>query len=75
MHIIGFVIPDLILNDFSENICYKFMKVEQAGERLHNLWNTLTRSRFFSVNDKKKKMLLTFKEYENMLYLNKKLFV
>ena len=73
MHILSFVLPKIIENDETQNICYKFLKVERAGERFHQIWNTLTRTRFFSVRDKKLKLLYTFKEYKNYLYLNKSL--
>ena len=74
MHIIGFVIPDLIRRDTSDNICLKYLKLEQAGERVHNIWNTLTRSHFFSVKDSKQKLFYTFLEYENLLYVDKNKF-
>ena len=74
MHILSFVLPKIIENYETHNICYKFLKVEQAGERFHQIWNTLTRTKFFSVRDKKLKLLYTYKEYKNYLYLNKSLF-
>ena len=46
MHLIGFVIPKVIRNDKSDNIMYKIVKVEQAGEKLHQKWNTLDQTRF-----------------------------
>ena len=70
MHLLSFVIPKIIREDTSNhNICFKFLKVEQAGERFHNVWNTLTRTKFFAVKDKRQKLLFTFKEYENLIYV------
>ena len=74
MHVIGFVIPELIEKDTSDNICHKFLKLEQAGERVHNIWNSLIRTRFFAIKDSNKKLLSTFLEYENLLYVDKKNF-
>ena len=71
MHLLGFVIPKIIRNDKSHNICYKFLKVEQAGERIHQKWNMLTQARFFSVRNGKEKLFLMFEEYENSLYIKK----
>ena len=62
-------LPNLIQNDKSDNMCYKFMAVEQAGERFHPIWNTLNRGRFFSVKDPLKKLLYTYMAYENLLYM------
>ena len=70
IHILGFVIPKFIREDTSDNICHKFLKIEQAGERVHNVWNTLTRRRFFAIKDKKMKLKSIFMEYENSLYRN-----
>ena len=39
MHLLGFVFPKVIRNDTTDNILYKILKVEQAGERLHQKWN------------------------------------
>ena len=33
MHILSFVLPNLVENDKSDNLCHKYLKVEQAGER------------------------------------------
>ena len=74
IHTLGFTVPDIIRSDKTENICYKYLKLEQAGERVHNIWNTLKRSRFFAVKDSKLKLFYTFMEYENFLYVDKKIF-
>ena len=74
IHTLGFTLPDMIRNDKSENICYKYLKLEQAGERVHNIWNTLKRSRFFAIKDSKLKLYYTFLEYENNLYVDKNMF-
>ena len=47
MHIMGFTIAPLIANDKTDNICYKMLKIEQLGEKLHAIWNLLHRTRFF----------------------------
>ena len=70
MHLTSdFVLPKMILADKTANICYKFLKVEQAGERLHQIWNLLYRTRFFSVRNGKSQLLYAFMEYENLLYI------
>ena len=46
MHLMGFVISPLIATDKTPNICYKYLKLEQMGERLHAIWNLLHRTRF-----------------------------
>ena len=72
MHLMSdFVLPKMILADKTANICYKFLKVEQAGERLHQIWNLLNRTRFFSVRNGKSQLLYAFMEYENLLYIPK----
>ena len=70
MHLLGFFIRKLIEKDKSENICYKFLKVEQAGERIHHIWKVLEKTRFYAVRKEKDKLLYTFLEYENSLYIN-----
>ena len=45
------------------------MAEEQAGERVHSIWNTPNRGRFFSVKDPLKKLLYTYMAYENLLYI------
>ena len=35
MHILSFVLPNLIENDTSDNMTHKYLKVEQAGERFY----------------------------------------
>ena len=70
MHITGFVIPKEIRNYKTDNILYKILKVEQAGERLHQKWNMLTQTRFFAVTNGCDKLLYTFLEYENNLYID-----
>ena len=68
MHLTSdFVLPKMIKEDKTANICYKFLKVEQAGERLHQIWNLLNRTRFFSVRNGKSQLLYAFMEYENLL--------
>ena len=49
----------------------KLLKVEKAGERIHQKWNMSTQTRFFSVRNGKEKLFLTFEEYENSLYIKK----
>ena len=49
MHIISFVLPRVIRQDRTLNMCYKLLQVEQAGERLHHIWNILIQSRFFAI--------------------------
>ena len=71
MHLIGFVIPKVIRNDKSDNIMYKILKVEQAGEKLHQKWNMLDQTRFFAVRNGCDKLLYTYMEYENNLYMDK----
>ena len=71
MHITGFVIPKHIREDKTDNIFFKILKVEQAGERLHQKWNMLTQTRFFAVRNGCEKLLYTFMEYENNLYMKK----
>ena len=70
MHLLGFFIRKLIEEDQSENICYKFLKVEQAMERIHHIWKVLEKTRFYSVRTEREKLLYTFLEYENSLYIN-----
>lgn len=53
--ILGFIVPDIIRSDKTGNICYKYLKLEQVGERVHNIGNTLNRNRFFAVKDRKLK--------------------
>ena len=55
----------------TDNILYKILKVEQAGEHLHQKWNMLDQTRFFAVRNGCDKLLYTFMEYENNLYLKK----
>ena len=71
MHILGFVIAPIIANDKSQNICYKMLKIEQLGEKIHAIWNLLHRTRFFSIRNGCQRLLNTFMEYENSLYVNK----
>ena len=66
-----FVIPKNIMEDKTDNIFFKIFKVEQAGERLHQKWNMLTQTRFFAVRNGCDKLLYTFMEYENNLYMKK----
>ena len=47
MNIMGFTIAPLISNDKTDNICYKMLKIEQLGEKLHAIWNLLHRTIFF----------------------------
>ena len=70
MHLFGFFIAKAIKNDKTDNICYKFLKVEQAGERVHQRWNLLNQTRFFSVRNGKDQLLYAFMAYENLLYIN-----
>ena len=51
MHLMGFVISPLIANDKTDNICYKYLKLEQMGERLHAIWNLLHRTRTLILNN------------------------
>ena len=41
IHTLGFTVPDIMRSDKTENICYKYLKLEQAGERVLNIWNAL----------------------------------
>ena len=58
-------------NDKSQNICYKMLRIEQLGEKIHAIWNLLHRTRFFSIRNGCQRLLNTFMEYENSLYVNK----
>ena len=69
MHILGFMLPKVIRNDETDNIMYKILKVEQAGEHIHQKWNMLDQTRFFAVRNGCYKLLYTFLEYEHNLYL------
>ena len=69
MHILGFMLPKVIRNDETDNIMYKILEVEQAGERIHQKWNMLDQTRFFAVRNGCDKLLYTFLEYEHNLYL------
>ena len=71
MYIFSVVLPDIIMTEDSRNICFAFLRVEQAGKRLHQVWNSIVRNHFFSIKNKKQKYLSTFLEYENMLYVDK----
>jgi hypothetical protein len=74
MNLLGFIIPNIIRKDTSDNICYKFLKVEQAGEKIHQVWNLLNQTRFFCVRNGKEKLYHCFMEYENLLYIDKSQF-
>ena len=65
----GFVISPLIANDKTDNICYKYLKLEQMGEWLHAIWNLLYRTRFFCIRNGNDRLLNMFMEYENSLYI------
>ena len=67
----GFVISPLIATDKTQNICYKYLKLEQMGERLHAIWNLLHRTRFCSVRNGNERLMNMFIEYENSLYVKK----
>ena len=69
MHLLGFVIAPIIKNDKSDNVCYKFLKIEQLGEKIHAIWNLLHRARFFSIRNGCQRLLNIFLEYENSLYV------
>ena len=69
MHILRFMLPEVIRNDETDNIMYKILKVEQAGERIHQKWNMLDQTRFFAVRNGCDKLLYTFLEYEHNVYL------
>ena len=71
MHLLGFVIPKEIRDDTTDNIHYLILKVEQAGEKLHQKWNMLDQTRFFAVKNGCDKLLYTYLEYENNLYMEK----
>ena len=45
---------------------YKFLKLEQEGERLHRIFNGLNR-RFANIKNKAQRWISMLKEYENML--------
>ena len=72
MHVMAFVISPLIAKDKTPNICYKYLKLEQMGERLHAIWNLLHRTRFFSVRNGNERLKNMFLEYENSLYIKNK---
>ena len=74
MHIFSFTLPEIIMKQGERNDCYLFLKVEQEGEKYHQIWNLLTRRKFFAIKEKKKQLLYTFLELENLLYLDKKMF-
>ena len=65
------IIKMTIRNDKSNNILYKILKVEQAGERLHQKCNMLDQTWFFAVRNGCDKLLYTLIEYENNLYFKK----
>ena len=69
MHLLGFVISPLIENDKSENICFKIIKIEQLGEKIHTIWNLLHRIRFFAIRNGCQKLLHMFTENDNSLYV------
>ena len=71
MHLLGFVISPLIATDKTPNICYKYLKLEQMGDRLHAIWNLLHRTRFFSVRNGNERLRNIFIEYENSFYIKK----
>ena len=71
MHLLGFVVAPIIANDKTSNICYKYLRIEQLGERLHAICNLLMRSRFFSVRNGGQQLLNLYMEYENSLYVKK----
>ena len=70
MHILSFVLPRLIQKDQTENICLTFLKVEEAGERVHQIWYMLIRSRYFAVRNEDKTLYYTFLQYENLLFID-----
>ena len=72
MPIISFVLPRLIREDTTSNICFKLLQVEQAGERLHHMWNILIQSRFFAIKNGCDQLLSAMLQYENNLYLKNK---
>ena len=73
MHTLRFVMPKLIREDKSDNFCYKLLKIEQAGEKLHHIWNILIQSRFFAIRNGCNQLLSAMLQYENNLYLKNKL--
>ena len=71
MHTLSFVIPRIIREDKSDNYSYKLLQIEQAGEKLHHIWNILIQSRFFAVKNGCNQLLSAMLQYENNLYLRK----
>ena len=54
-------------NDKTENMCYKMLKIEQIGEKLHVIWDLLYRIRFFTIRNGCQRLLNIFMEYENSI--------
>ena len=71
MHLLGFVISPIIAKDTTPNICFKYLRIEQLGEKLHAICNLLMRTRFFAVRNGCQKLLSMYMEYENSLYIKK----
>ena len=64
MHLLGFIVAPIIANDKTSNTCYKYLRIEQLGERLHAICNLLMRYQFFSVTNG----CHLYMEYENSLF-------
>ena len=64
IHIISSTIPKMILNDNTGNICYLYLKIEQASERLHSQLNNIE-IKFNHMGNKSIKLLKMVQEYEN----------
>ena len=55
-----------IATDKTQNICYKYLKLEQMEERLHAIWKQI-----FSVRNGNDRLMNMFMEHENSLYVKK----
>ena len=62
-HSLVFVFPKFIRE---QNLCYKMLKLEQAGEKLHSTLNELERL-LCRIKNKETRYWILLKEYENLL--------
>ena len=58
-----FVFPKFIRE---QNLCYKMLKLEQAGEKVHSILNDLERL-LSGIKNKETRYFILLKEYENLL--------
>ena len=61
MHSLSYVFPRFIRE---QNICYKMLKLEQEGERLHHVLNEIER-RYENIKNKPLRYFYMLLEYEN----------